>query len=187
MPETLTLRSTWLALSLSLALAGCGASASSANPSEPSGPAAEQAPRVAIPNARTPEPGLLTGGQPSRTDLEEARDAGFRTVVSLRVPGEPGSEGEAEVVEALMMRFVSIPVDGAEGLTRENAHALHEVLDDPDAAPVMVHCATGNRVGALLALSAYYFQDMPAEQALELGKAAGMTTLEPAVRTLLGL
>lgn len=164
-------------------LTGCGAAATqSAKPES-----APLEPAVAIPNARAPAPGILTGGQPTPAQLEQARDAGFRTVVSLRTPGEPGSEDEAATVEALGMRFVSIPVAGAEGLTEANVQALGAVLADEQAKPVLLHCASGNRAGALLALEAFYIESVPAEQALELGKAAGLVGLEPAVRSRLGL
>ena len=51
---------------------------------------------------------------------------------------------------------------------------------------VLVHCSTGNRAGALMALAAHA-QGLPAADALALGKAAGLTGLEPAVRGKLGL
>jgi hypothetical protein len=51
----------------------------------------------------------------------------------------------------------------------------------------MVHCASGNRVGALLALRANRLEGASPEDALELGLDAGLTRLEPAVREALGL
>jgi protein tyrosine phosphatase (PTP) superfamily phosphohydrolase (DUF442 family) len=34
----------------------------------------------------------------------------------------------------------------------EDVEAVERVLDDPDAAPVLVHCASGNRVAAVWAV-----------------------------------
>ena len=48
--------------------------------------------------------------------------------------------------------------------------------------PVIIHCASGNRVGALLALRANLIQGKSASEALAFGKAAGLTTLEDAVK-----
>ena len=50
---------------------------------------------------------------------------------------------------------------------------------------MLVHCASGNRVGALIALSAAD-EGVPVEEALARGRAAGMTSTEARVRELLG-
>ena len=52
--------------------------------------------------------------------------------------------------------------------------------------PVLVHCGSGNRVGALFALRAAWLQGVAPAQAVALGRAAGMTALEPAIRGILG-
>ncbi len=52
--------------------------------------------------------------------------------------------------------------------------------------PVLVHCGSGNRVGALFALRAAWLQGVAPAEAVALGKAAGMTALEPAIRGILG-
>ena len=49
---------------------------------------------------------------------------------------------------------------------------------------VLIHCASGNRVGALVALHARGTGATP-DEALALGKAAGLAGLEPAVRARL--
>jgi len=50
-----------------------------------------------------------------------------------------------------------------------------------------VHCASGNRVGGLLALEQADFDGMAPQAALDLGRAAGMTGTEPRVRQMLGI
>lgn len=176
---------------LALALASCGgdadseASAAGGETETTTGGETAPAPQPELPNGITLYDGVVTGGQPDREALEVAQRAGYRTVVSLRVDDEAGSEGEAELVDDLGMRFVSIPVDGAEGLTRENVQAMHDVLSDPDARPMILHCGSGNRVGALVALRAAWLAGATPAEALELGRQAGLTRLEPTVRTLL--
>jgi uncharacterized protein (TIGR01244 family) len=131
---------------------------------------------------------VITGGQPDAAQLAALAEAGYRTVVDLRSPGEPYSrEDEETALESLGLAYVSIPVAGPEGLTEQNARALAAVLADEDAYPVAIHCASGNRVGALLALEAAWVDGAAAADALALGRAAGLTGLEPAVRKLLGL
>ena len=84
------------------------------------------------------------------------------------------------------MAYVSIPVDGKAGLSEENAAALAEALETAER-PLLLHCGSGNRVGALLALKAFQVDGKTAEESLEIGLAGGVTRLEPVVRELLGL
>jgi len=64
---------------------------------------------------------------------------------------------------------------------------LREVLSDPEALPALVHCASGNRIGALFALQAFHLDGRTAAEALAIGKQAGMTRAEPVVRESIGL
>ncbi len=140
---------------------------------------------IDIPNAGMPADGLLTGGQPSVEQFEQAAQAGYRTVVNLRAPGEQGSWDEAAKAAELGLRYVAIPIAGIDGLTTENARKLAEIVDDPEALPAMVHCASGNRVGGLFALKALHVDGESAESALAFGRKAGLTRLEAAVKELL--
>ena len=74
------------------------------------------------------------------------------------------------------MTFVSIPITSADDLTEESAQSLSEALAATEG-PAVVHCASGNRVGALFALKAFYVDDMSAEEAVAFGKESGMTRL----------
>jgi uncharacterized protein (TIGR01244 family) len=133
-----------------------------------------------------PLPGLYTSGQPAASDWQAFKALGVRTVIDLRAPGERTDRDEAAEVQAAGLRYVQIPVKGEAGLTDENVRRLHQALA-PSHAGVLVHCASGNRAGALLALEQAQQDGLPAAQALALGKAAGLTHLEPAVRKALGL
>lgn len=181
------MRKAFIILWLAAGCAGGQAPATEAPPppietanAEPASTTKTSPAEVAIPNAKTPLPGLLTGGQPSAEDLQQAAAAGYRTIISLRTAGEPGSEGEQASVEALGMRFVSIPIAGADDLTVDNARALSDALSAAEG-PVMLHCGSGNRAGALLALKANLVDGQDADSALALGQRAGLTKLQPAV------
>ena len=139
-------------------------------------------PPVEIPNARMFTEEILVGGQPTEEQIRELAALGYRTIVSTRTEGERGSWDEASLAGELGLRFVLIPMAGADGLTEENALRLAEVLEGEDAYPMMVHCGSGNRVGALFALKAFYVDGVELEAAMEIGDEAGMTRLEPAVR-----
>lgn len=163
---------------------GCGSTPAVVEP-PPAAPSAEASPlperTVPIPNAATPLRGLLTGGQPSAEHFKTAAEAGYATVINLRAGDEPGTRDERPEVEALGMAYVSIPVSGADGISVANATALAGALG-ASSGPVLLHCGTGNRAGALLAMKAFHIDGVPADAALELGKRAGLTTLEPVVK-----
>jgi len=142
-------------------------------------------PVVPIPNARQPLPGVITGGVPTDEQLQSARSLGYETVISLLSAAEVGDE-EARVSK-LGMRFEAIPIGGPADLTEPNAARLGRLLADPAQRPLILHCGSGNRVGALLALEAFYVEHVPAQQALELGLRAGLTSLRAVVEQKLGL
>lgn len=140
---------------------------------------------LGVPNARQPTPLLVTAGQLSPDQLAGLVDAGYTRFVSLRPASENGAgweEGHPSLGEA---SFARLPVAGADGLTRQAVEALDRILDEAGNRPTVVYCGSANRVGAMLALRANWLDGAPADQALALGRAAGLTGLEPAVVSLL--
>jgi protein tyrosine phosphatase (PTP) superfamily phosphohydrolase (DUF442 family) len=144
-----------------------------------SAPLPKNPPAIEVTNARQPIAGVTTGGKPSEAQLRQAKELGYRTVISLLPEAE--MQGEAEEVRALGMRFVSIPIANAGALTEENAQRLAAAMDAPASKPLLLHCASGNRAGALLALKVFYMDAATRADALELGTRAGMTSLRPDV------
>jgi len=134
-----------------------------------------------VPNAAMPFDGVLVGGQPDEEQLAALRDAGFATVINLRTPEEPGTQEEAARVAELGMEYVTVPLAGNEGLNEERARAFAAALEAAER-PVVVHCASGNRVGAMFALRSFYLEGVDPDQALELGREAGLTSSADAVR-----
>lgn len=137
--------------------------------------------KLALPNLREPRPGVYSCGQPSPEQLWELKDSGVATIVDLRGSGESDWD-ERAVVEGLGMAYHRIPVTGPEDINEENAQRLDEILDDVSARPALIHCGSGNRVGALYALKAYHCDNREVEDAVAAGRAAGLTELEPLVR-----
>jgi len=121
----------------------------------------------------------VSSGQPDRQVLENARAAGFDAVIDLRTAGEDRGLDEAAVVQELGMSYVSLPIAGGDDVNFVNAAKLGEILDQFDG-PVLMHCGSGNRVGALIALRAS-LNGASDDEALAAGKAAGLTRLEPVV------
>lgn len=130
-----------------------------------------------------PVEGLTTAGQPDEAAFKVFADNGYAVVIDLRTAGEDRGLDEPAVVEGLGMKYISMPIGGSD-ITFDKARELDKLLDSYDE-PVLLHCASANRVGALLALN--IFADTgDAELALEMGRAAGMRSLETPVRALIG-
>lgn len=182
------------ALSLACALAvgacahGPGATAQVPDPVADGAVDAAGADEGLVPGLRRPRPGLLSGGQPGPEAWSELAAQGVTTVINLRTAEEMDGRDAAAEVEAAGMTYHGLPISGVGDLDAENAAALWRLVEAAPG-PVLVHCASGNRVGALLALGAAQEGGMPPEQALEFGRSAGLASprLEPQVRERLGL
>lgn len=134
-------------------------------------------------NVRAPRIGMVTGGVPSGADIPKLAKLGFSWVIDLRSKAETNGH-EQKAIESSGMRYVNLPIRGSQDVTFESAKQLRRVLKQAGSSRVFLHCASGNRVGALLALLA--FEDgATVENALEQGHAAGMTILSKRVEALL--
>ena len=155
-------------------------------------PASTPAPRVpdsmdpvAVPNYAVLRPGVAAAGQPTPDALRQLKTQGFRTVINIRTEAE-GPKGEEEIVKGLGLRYVSIPVT-PETLSLEDVRAVAKLLDDPEAAPVLFHCASSNRVGGVIAVIEG-LAGKSLEEAEVAGRKAGLHSpaMVQAVRRLLG-
>ncbi len=133
-----------------------------------------------------PLPGVFTAGQPDANEWTRLQRRGVRTVINLRLPQELPGRDEAAEVRAAGMVYIEIPVAGSREIDEANARKLHDALAAA-TGPVLIHCASGNRVGGLLALDQARFDHLDAQAAIELGRAAGMTGSEEHVKEVLGI
>lgn len=102
----------------------------------------------------------------------------------MRAVGEEVPFDEQAAVEKLGMAYVSLPIAGAADVTGENARQLHELLQGQEK--VLLHCASGNRVGALLAIRAHQIEGKPVDTSLQIGHAAGLGSLAERVKSVIG-
>jgi uncharacterized protein (TIGR01244 family) len=161
-------------LSLALVLTACAS-----NPPKLTAP-------PALPNAALPAPDVATAGAVAPGDAEALARSGVRHVIDLRVDAETPGFDEAAEVRAAGLRYDNLPIRGPQDLTRANVDAFDALLRGADR-PVLVHCGSSNRVGALAALRAAWIEGRTPEEALAEGRRWGLKGLEPAVRERLGL
>ena len=136
---------------------------------------------VAAAGAVQPVDGITAAGQPDEKTLKVFAGSGYVAVIDMRGPDEErGMDDEPAMVESLGLKYVAFPLASNEDISFANARELDTLLAKFDG-PVLVHCASGNRIGAILALRESLNGASDAE-ALAYGKRAGLTRLEPLVR-----
>lgn len=138
----------------------------------------------AIPEAVSPAPGIVSAGRLTVADIARVRNAGVRHVIDLTPDDETPDFDEATAVLAAGMSYSNLPLRGAGDLTRENVWAFDALVRAADR-PVLVHCASGNRVGAMAALRAAWVDGRKVDEAIAIGRTWGLKGLEGAVRSKL--
>lgn len=130
-----------------------------------------------------PVNGITAAGQPDQAALEVFAGNGYSTVIDLRGEQEDRGLDEAAVVEALGMEYITFPITGLEAISFESAGKLDQLIASADG-PVLVHCGSSNRVGALLALRKS-LAGADDETSLAYGIEGGLTSLEGRVKEVL--
>lgn len=143
-----------------------------------------QAPTIELPaiaNAVSPAPGVLSAGRLAPADIQRVRNAGVRQIIDLTPDAETPDFDEAAAARVAGIAYANLPLSGPSDLTPENVQAFDAMLRDAKR-PVLVHCASGNRVGAMAALRAAWVDGLSIEKAITIGKAWGLKGLEGEVR-----
>ncbi|MDQ2077783.1 beta-lactamase hydrolase domain-containing protein [Marinimicrobium sp. ABcell2] len=129
-------------------------------------------------------PSVGAGGMIQEGAMETFKGHGFKSVVSLLTPGE-GVETHTQWAREAGIDYYNLSVT-AEGPGDTVLERFKAILADPENHPVMVHCASANRVGALWAR---YRIDMgvPVEVAFQEARTIGLQPgLESTVRERFG-
>ena len=126
---------------------------------------------------------IWVGGQPSLDEFAQLQKIGIRHIINLRPDMEMQGFDEGGYVELLGMTYWQLPIVGMDDLNPQAAEQFDAQLNAADG-PVLVHCASGNRVGALFAIRAFFVTCLDAETSLQIGREHGLTKLEPMVQAL---
>jgi uncharacterized protein (TIGR01244 family) len=113
---------------------------------------------------------IYLAGQPSLDDFQEAQELGIKTVLNLRAPHELEWD-EAETLQQLKMNYVSVPISGPDDLTDEVFDKVRMMLREKQNHPIVVHCKSANRVGAVWLPFRVLDEGVEMEQALTRGTA----------------
>lgn len=140
-----------------------------------------------LPNMSCHAPNLVASGRLNPADIARLKHAGIRLVIDLSEDSETPTFDEAAAVRAAGIEYRSLPIDGAAGLTSVHVAALDQLIAEAGNQPTLIHCASSNRVGALMALRAANLQGQSSKTSIDVGKAWGLKSLEPEVHQQLAI
>ena len=126
-------------------------------------------------------------GQPDAPAIEDAGMEGVTLIINLRSESE-SDWYEAGAAETFGLQYLQVPVDGrATPLAPEPFNQINQVVEANPDSKILVHCASGNRAAAWLAIYLAQVRGMNAEEAISLARQAGLTSggLENKVREYL--
>ena len=112
-------------------------------------------------------------GQPSEADLQEAKNVGIKTVVNLRMPKELAFH-EKEIVDKLGMAYHNPGISAPEMMTDQLFSKIRGILNDSEHQPVLLHCGSANRVGAIWLAYRVLDGGLSYEAALSEAKTVGL-------------
>ncbi|HXF06462.1 MAG TPA: protein tyrosine phosphatase family protein [Blastocatellia bacterium] len=118
-----------------------------------------------LPRLAQVSPFLYRSGQPSEEGFKKLAAMGIRTVIDLRGAGKRARK-ERALVESLGMRYENVPLSNLRRPTDDQIRRIFEVIADPKARPVLVHCRRGeDRTGVVVALYRILYEGWEAEHA----------------------
>ncbi len=98
---------------------------------------------------------------------------GFRSVINFRTAEEEGADVEAgrAAAENAGLQYFHLPFRSPSANVTES---FLEVMADPTNRPVLIHCGSANRVGAMWLIKRVMQDDWPVEEALVEAQAIGL-------------
>jgi uncharacterized protein (TIGR01244 family) len=117
--------------------------------------------------------GIFLASQPSAADFEQAKDGGVKTVINMRSEGEFKDFDEKALVEKLGLKYVNPAVKNAADLTDAKFDEYVALLKTAER-PILLHCASSNRVGAVWAAYRATEGGLSFDEALKEAKTVGL-------------
>ena len=108
---------------------------------------------------------FASSAQPTDQAYTKAAASGFRSVLSLRPGNEVDLVRERALVEKSKMRYFNIPVISS-APRPEQADEFIRLLKDKSNHPMLINCASANRVGAFMMIYRVLEQGWPEDKAL---------------------
>jgi len=126
-----------------------------------------------VPRVLCLDDSFTTGGQPTEQAYAKAAAGGFHSVLSLRTANEGVDlTRERSLVEKNKLRYFNIPVVTSTPRP-EHADEFLRLVKEKSNHPMLINCASANRVGAFMmifrALEQGWAEDKAMEEAIKIG------------------
>lgn len=132
-------------------------------------------------NAKFPDINTVVSGKLSPEKVAKAAEAGIEHIINLQPEAELTFDEKA-TVEAAGMDYTHLPISGADDLKQLNLLEFDKALRAHHGKKTLLHCGSGNRVGACVALRAGWLRGRKMDTAMQRGKEHGLDSLEEEVR-----
>jgi protein tyrosine phosphatase (PTP) superfamily phosphohydrolase (DUF442 family) len=127
----------------------------------------EQSLQADVPRVLCLDDSFATGGQPTEQAFAKVAASGFRSVLSLRGPGEGiDLNKERALVEKAGLRYFNIPVVSS-APRAEQADEFIKLVREKSNHPMLINCSTANRVGAFMMIFRVLEQGWSEQKALD--------------------
>lgn len=134
---------------------------------------------VVVPYFR-PDANTVVCGALDEEKVAGLAKAGIDVVINLQ-PDEELSFDESAAVERAGMQYEQLSISGAADLKQLKILAFDNILRQYHGKKIALHCGSGNRVGAAIALRAGWLRGRKMDTAMERGRSHGLTKLEDEV------
>lgn len=131
-----------------------------------------------------PDANTIVCGALNEEKVAALAKAGVELVINLQSEDEL-SFNESVAVERAGMSYEHLPINGAEELKQLKILAFDNILRQYHGKKMAMHCGSGNRVGAAIALRAGWLRGRKMDTAMERGRSHGLTKLEQEVHNRL--
>jgi len=127
-----------------------------------------------------PDANTIVCGALDDTKVIALAKAGIELVINLQ-PDDELSFDESAAVARAGMQYEHLPINGVADLKQLKILAFDNILRQHHGKKIALHCGSGNRVGAAIALRAGWLRGRKMDTAMERGRSHGLTKLEDEV------
>ena len=120
---------------------------------------------------------VACGGATTPEAVPEIKKMGYASIINLRLPSEAGAnvEGEAAAAKAAGINFYNIPFSG-QSPDPKVADQFLATITAKNNEPAYIHCAAGNRAGAMWMIKRLAVDHWDADKAYTEAAALGLTS-----------
>ena len=131
-----------------------------------------------------PDAQTIVCGALDNEKVQALADAGVELVINLQLQGELSFD-EGAAVQQAGMAYEHLPISGADDLKQLKILAFDKLLRQYHGKKIAMHCGSGNRVGAAMALRSGWLRGRKMDTAMKHGFDHGLTSLEQEARNRL--